>query len=435
MNNVEMILNPTVYRGSDYEEFKKKTEEMAGITKEIVVRGGDITFLSLCDVPEVQEPGKVVFYVLNEAYLSDFMNNGGKLRCGRVAEEEIGAELLDELRNTTQLMIMVKEEKYLVSDIAVPTLTIRASVSGDNTIHRQNLIRNMHLADAILGKNENIHLVYRETQIGEKADGTPIIAKKIFAGLGGTYRLVPQTILSEAADLIADEAVLGKMEVEAWSVDQRFTDLYLDFPEAAEDFAAMYKIDDTIHPGVFLCTSDVGASSVIVRGVYRKGRSYVITDEVAIKHVGAITPKDILERVNEDVFANIRKLPEALSELIGRSVLDYTKLNLSTEAGASANFSAVSGVIEKTFKKALKNVLPAKRQKALIECMVDEINSSLPYTLYDIAVDFISVPERIEGLDPVTLNEVRKACAKVPFILGDKKTAEKKEEEIVLLPA
>ncbi len=430
------ILDNYGRNGKDYEDFKTESAGMAEITKDLVAKGIDITFLSYCDIPSAQEEGKVSFYVLTRDYIQAFLA-GERLKIGRISLSEIGEDLLDELKATTGLMCIIRDEKYIVSDIAIPTLGIRASVNGDMTTGRQNLIRNMHFADAVFAKNEKIHFVYREEQIGTKADDSPIMARKIFAALGGAFSPVPQTIIADMADMIGDESIMGRMDVREWCVDHLFTDLYVEFPEAAEEFKTAYGVTDNIIPGIFLCTSDIGKSSIIARGTYRiEGYSKsVVTDEVMIKHVGNLKAREICDRINGEILANVRVLPEALCSLISKEVADYSKLDLTTESGQRTNLKAMQDAIENTAKKCLSD-LPAKRRKELTDRMMDEIDPSRPYTLYDVAVDFMGVPDRIEGLDRPTVEKIVKSCAKAPFVLADKKSGSSdKESDIYLLPA
>ena len=437
MSEFELSLKDAfALQGNMMEDFEEVTKMMAENTKSLIVRPDEVTFLSLCNVEEMQRPGKVVFYILSAENLEDFMLHGKALHVGTISEEKIGAELLEEMRRTTGLMAIINREKFLVSQIAMPTLTIQSMVSGTATINRNNLYRDMHIADALIARNEKVHFVYRECEIGKGPDGSPVIVKKIFAALGRYFSPCEQTVLCKLSDLIKKENLLGHPEVRFWKVDHEFTELYLEFPKAAEEFKTMYKLKSDIMPGIYMCTSDTGSSSVICRGVYSTGgRSYVITDEVRSKHTGALSPESMLEQVDEHIFANIRLLPEALMKLMGETVTDPA-WDLSTESGSARNYAAVSKKIESIAKDAFKKILPVKRLKSLIECMQDEINSGLVYTLYDIAVDFMSVPERVEGLDATTLTEIRKACAKVPFALAKKtKTKEEKEEEIFLIPA
>lgn len=438
MKDMKMLLDGYAESGNDYSDFKEKVDEVVDMTKDLVVRGRDITFLSLCEKPDpsLVEPGKELFYVLDEKSLESFVMESKRLAAGRVTVAEIGYELFDELKKTTGLMAIINGEKYLFSDNAIKTFTIRASVSGEYTVTRQNLIRNMHIADAIIAKNEKIHFVYREIQIGTRPDGTPVMAKKIFACLGGYYQPVPQSILYNLADLVTKDGTLGDMSVNYWTLNQRFTDLYIDFPTAADDFKKLYKLPDKIIPGLLLCTSDTGDSSVIVRGVYRVGRHYVITDEVAMKHTKEVSARKILDRADEVIFSSFRRLPETLANLIGKEVADYSSIDLSSESGAAKNLSAVAKCMESLSKKLLKSILPKKHLDTILQCMQDEIDSSRPYTLYDIAITFMGIADRLSGLDNVTLTEIRKACARAPFILDKEiKVYSAEEEEIALLPA
>ncbi len=416
-----------------YETFKEESASMQAMTHDLTAYGKDITFLSLCRIPKYQTPGYVTFYVLTPEGLRAFQEEGERIKIGRVPASEFGRELLDELTNTTGLVAVIDDIKYIVSDIAIPTVGLRASVNGDMVSERQNLFRDMHFADAIYAKdekkNEKIHFVYRE----EELEGASAPVRKIFAALGGAFAPVGQTILSDVADFVEREGVMGKTEVRNWSVDHQFTDLYLEFPEVAEDIAATYGVPEGIVPGIFLCTSDIGKSSIIVRGTCRlKGSTKsVLTDEVTIKHVGKITAETVMERANEEVFAKLRVLPETLCSLMGESVCDYSDLDLSTSKGQQENSDIVGDLIETLAKTALADAGKANRT-ALVEALVAEINPEIPYTKYDIAVLFMGMPDRISGLDRFTEEKIARACAKVPFILKkDKGSAGK----VVLLPA
>jgi len=420
--------------GISFSDFKEENQRMAGCTKDLIVRADDVTLLSLCNVPEKQIAGKAVFYILSPEYLDAHMNAGAALHIGKVAEEKIGKELINEMRKTTGLMALIEGEKYLISQIAMPTLTTQAMVSGTSTINRNNLYRDLHIADALFARNERIHFVYREVNIAPEGQA-PVIVKKIFAALGRYFTSCPQTIISDVADLIKEEGAMGEPSVRAWQINQEFTELYLEFPDVAEDVKEVYKLKNSITPGLYMCTSDTGSSSFICRGVYSTGRGYVITEEVSVRHSKKIAGGEVLEDINKEVFANVRKLPEAMAELIGVPVTNPL-WDLTTEDGNAANYAAVADVIERVAKDHFKKILPAKRLKSLTECMKDEINSELTYTMYDVALTFLEVSDRLEGLDATTLTEMKKAASKVPFNLVKKsKVNEEPEEEIYLMPS
>lgn len=436
----KFLLDSFKISGNEYPVFKEVVTDMDAVTKELIAYSKEITFLSLCNLPEYQQPGKVAFYVLSEGIINGFLKFGNKFQVGLVPESEIGAELLDELRNTTGLIAIIHDQKYIISDISIPLLCMRASISGNLTINRQNFVRNLHLADALFSKNEKIHFIYREYPIAEKSDGTVVTAKKIFSALGGKYAMIPQDILIKMEQAVTKEGVLGRTEIKSWTVDHEFTDLFIEFPDAAKDFVDTYKLKEDVIPGLFLCTSDIGKSSVIVRGTYRIGRHYIITDEVMMKHTskhldedGKVNVEKIVSDISDTIFSNIRKLPETLMELIGQEVLDYKKIDLSTEEGSAANFLALKNIYEKVLNKEFDKILPAKKRAALLECMCDEINTSIPYTFYDVATNFMSIPERIEGICRTTLIDLRKVCAKVPYTLLRKDFRKTKEENGILL--
>lgn len=425
MLDIERMIDTYSCKGNSIETFKEENAKIAENTKEICARSGDIIFLSLCEIPEFQIEGKVTFYVLSNEYITDVLQKGSRFRVGTLNEDELGEELLDELKSTTGLMAIIDGVKYLVSDLAIPTLTIRAGVGGDETISRQNLFRNLHFADALIHRNAPVHFVYRE---GVNLEGKTV--RKILAGFGAAYTYVPQTIMYDAAEEILKDGILGEASVKYWEISHEYTDIEIMFPEMKDTFSKEYGVDSLI-PGVFMCTSDIGKSSVIVRGVLYSGSSYVIIDEVMIKHVGNITKDDILEKVREDIFPKIRTYPEILAKLIGEYALDYSKIDLTTEKGCEKNLKGMTELNEKIMRSCFKGIIPLKRMKQLIECMNDEINSSIKYTLYDVALNFLSIPERVEGFDRVTINEIKKAAAKVPAHL-EKKTP--KKEDVVLLP-
>ena len=420
---------------SNYDDFKKENLRFASMTEDVIVRGCDITFLSVCTAPAYQKDGFYTFYVLNNDYVSGFLNNGARLAIGRIKTTSIPDELMHELMGSTGMMAIIGEEKYLVSSYAIPTLTLRTGVSGDTTISRQNLIRNMHLADAVFSKNERIHIVYRDI------NGT----KKIFAFLGSAYKLVPQTIVTEIADKVSAEAVLGKTETKGWRIDHEFTDLSLSFPEAADDFATMYTLPTKITPGLSISTSDIGANSVTVRSVYSCDNSEIYTGEVSIRHSGSVTVAEIMNAVNDTIFTDIRRLPETLMSLLAINVTPVSA-DLATEDGQCSNHDTIVSLYKKILKKEFKKVLGAKKQTSLLEALSLEINSGIIYTAYDIASTFIGLPARMEGVDSYSLTEIKKICAKVPFVLADmygvssaktepSVTEDADDVDIVLLPA
>ena len=74
--------------------------------------------------------------------------------------------------------------------------------------------------------------------------------------------------------------------------------------------------------------------------------------------------------------------------------------------------------------------------KSLQTLLKEEFNGEIRYTLYDLAVDIMMMPDRIEGLERDGLIKLRKACARAPFEVEKciSKTSSN-DEELVLLPS
>ncbi|MBP3278166.1 MAG: hypothetical protein J6M44_04325 [Butyrivibrio sp.] len=416
--------------GDGITSLKEETVKMEEATKDAVVKPFNITFLSYCPIEAKQKEGKTPFWKITKPTIEDFLN-GSPLPTGTVPNEFFGSEeLLEEVKKTSGLCLLIDGRLYIVSTIAIPTFTLRAEVKGDMTIQVNNVVRDMHLADAVYRKNEDIHLVYREEEIGG------VTVRKVFAGLGSAYKLIPQTIIANSVEKLSEDGTMGAPVVSSFEIDHGYTSAHVILPEIGEEIAEEYKLSGEVIPGLYLSTSDIGQSSVIIRGVYNKGASTVITDEVVIKHVGKnLTPEVILGLADEKIFSSIRKLPEALAELMGTEVMNYSSLDLSKPKDQAKNKKAVLKVISEELKRVCREAkVSGKKEKELLECLEAEINEELCYTYYDIAMIFMGVPARITGLDRDTVARLQKACGQTPYKLS-KKPATADEEEIALLPA
>lgn len=412
--------------GTEEEAFKNGLEEITSMTKDFVAKASDVTFLSLCKIPKYQKEGRLAFYILSEDNLEHFRLLGDGLHCQSIQEERLEKGLVEELKEKDEMLALVHGNLYFVSNLAISTLMGRTGVTGDTTVARPNIFRDMHLADAAYSRNDNIHFVYRE--IGKM--------RKVFACLGGAYKLVPQTILLEILDRFRTEGMVGKIEVHDWSIDHAWTRIYLDFPDMANDFATMYKLPEKVIPGLLLQTSDLGLCSVTVRSTYRIGRSYVTADEVTQKHTLGANAEEIKKRVDDEIFSAIRKLPEALMELLGRYTYGSATTNLNNHLHANENRLATEQVIRYVMKRVIQPILSAKHATPLLESLILELNPEAHYTLYDIAILFMGLADRLSGVPKTTTERLRKACGTVPFLLLEyPKTPVLEEKEIFLLPA
>lgn len=398
-----MLSDGYVKIGTDKKEFFEETKKMSKITHLLEVEHKNIVFLAYCSAPEMQREEGYAFYYMDENSINSFLD-GNKLKVVYIKKGK-DDELLKECIATSQLIALIGEEKYIVSEYALPTLSIRASVGGDKTINRHNFIRNLHIADAFFSKSNSTRIIYRK-------DGD---IKKIFAFLGSVYTLERQEILNDIINFVEDEGILGEMKVHTWSVDHRFTDIYLEFPQCAEDFKDIYGFEKDIIPGLYLATSDTGSCSMIVKGTYRIKNSVIVFQERAKKHTSSLTMEDVIKMVDEDVFTNVRKLPETLVRLMV-PVLDYSKVDVSTEAGQTKNGERVSEVLMKAMEKTV-SCIGKKRIKEIHEQLMAEISLDMKFSFYDLAMFVMTLPERIKGLDRETLSQLQEGCGKAPYVI------------------
>lgn len=433
--------------GSDFEGFKDAVTETGSMTKSLEVNSDKITLLHKVTskkqkdaIAEKYGDKYSPYYIFTRESLEENNEEGKSFAAGLITNDTFPEELTRQMENTTLLAAKIGDEKYLISEHAMSTLCQRAKVSGF-AFGSADLQRNAFLAHSLLSpdrksgsKPQKINIIFRE----EEADGRKV--RKIFAFLGRYYKFVPQTILISFAEEIMKGGDLGEPVVREWKINHERTYIYLEFPDAADEIQEAYKLPVKIIPGVILATSDIGENSIVARGVARQDKSdaYVITDEVSRKHSGDIDTDKVIEDVNNVIFANVRKLPEVLAELISRELMDYSSVDMTDEKVQEDNRAKVADAI-KLAMKSVNGTLSARCRKQVEELLLEEINPARRYTWYDIAAMFLELPERIEGINKegTAFLEFRRKAAKTPFFI--KKQLEKaakdeeQEEEIVLI--
>lgn len=387
---------------SDRDEAFKFVADAASNTA-VVEAGKDMfTFLAMPHSAEnipAAPAGKRVMYCLSERYLKEF-DEGGKLHFATIDDNVYPSEIWEEMEQTTGLVAIVNGIPYLVSEIAIPTMTMRASVSGEMTVHSHTFIRNLHICEGFFLNNANdckVRMVYRS------AMHNGVEVRKAFAFLGSQYSYIPQTVLNDAVETLEKEDSLGKPVFKGMAMDHDFTREVVEYPEAAEDIAeAVKKTGADITPFVSVTTSDIGWSSVLVRGGYRTGKgSKVTVSEIKIQHKGNVTAEDILAKADEQIFTPVRKFPEQLVELMGKK---------------AANTRAVAVLLGKTKKACFKSF--TKRQMETLEDIKESLNPALTYTGYDIAMMFIDGEQRFnDGASETAKADFEAALAKVPAYL------------------
>lgn len=260
------------------------------------------------------------------------------------------------------------------------------------------------------------------TVISRSCNGT----KKIFSILSDKYTHINQDILFDIVKEIETVGDMGEAKCYKWTVNNFFTKLYIEFPQKAKELSVLYGLKREMIPGILMTTSDTGDSSFKVKGTWRieESNSLVVNTEVKRKHIGEINKENVIDDISNQIFAEYAKLPEALCNLMAHDVTDPS-WDLSTTAGLKANQAELENVIKTAFKRlGIVKAIGKKTEKKLREALVDEMDVSIRYTAYDIAMLILGLPERVEYMDKKKdITQLQKACSGAPFIKYDVDTS------------
>lgn len=258
--------------------------------------------------------------------------------------------------------------------------------------------------------------------------GVTVIARsckgtmKIFSILSDKYTHIDQNILFDIVKEIETTGDMGEAKCYHWEVNNFFTKLYIEFPKKAKELSVLYGLKREMIPGILMTTSDTGDSSFKVRGTWRiEGtNSLVVNTEIKRKHIGEINKENIIEDISNHIFAEYAKLPEALCNLMAHDIADPS-WDLTTTAGLMANKAELENVIKTAFKRlGIVKAIGKKTEKKLREALVDEMDVSIRYTAYDIAMLILGLPERVVFMDKEKdISQLQKACSGAPFIKYD----------------
>ena len=327
--------------GRDMTGFTRNVKNFSDATEVLSVRGSEITLLSLCTIPRYQLEGKTVFYILSKENVESFIDFGERLKLGSLDNEEIGDDLLEELKNGTKMMFTYDGEKYIMAKSAVVTLSQRVGVGGDTTINRNNLVRDLHMADALFSKDEPVNFVYRYTDN----------INKVFASFSGDFILNKQDhVLKVMSDI---RFPFHEYAVRRYHVNNYISEIECDLPSRYEG----------IIPGFMIKNSDTGNSSFIVRSTCHIGNSYAILSESILRHDKNFT----YERLINETFAQARKsfdklvpvFEKKLEHLKNSWIIDYSSFDPLSDLSRNKNFSAAKNLLKEgigIFKGNLSNV-------------------------------------------------------------------------------
>lgn len=420
----ERLLDKWSATGTDLAEFKNYLNEIANATLPVKVQAKDVKLYSKNE-HITPDPGKLPVYVLNPENVWEINDKGNlSLHVGHLSEDKLiysGAqELLDEYNNSVKLMLNVNDKVYFTSLNLSPTLGLRTDMKGESAVI-PSLARDVLTA-------ERLNTTDEITFITRKYEGL----KKIYAALSGSYAYVPQNFLCDVVDRVGDASKLGEMACKNWMIDNQIAEIYLEFPQKAEEIKALYEFDDEMTPGLYLAKSDVGECSITIRATWRIKNSLIIADEIKRKHTGKIEIDHILEDVDKIVFGKYTQLPDKLCELMQMDITNPEWTKYSEKRFHSTNLKAVSEAYKTVLKEiGMVSAIGKKQEKSIYEQLCAEINPALCYTAYDVVMAVMQIPERLPGLSNAYQEALSKACSKAPYVKFNKVV----EEEVLTMTA
>ncbi len=433
-NNERFLRDDWFITGNTLESFNEAVEELASVTDHVLVNPKNLALISVFKKAgdrygcAVIEPKHITgMYYAQETFDVDT----GKPSAVGVPLlpcpiSKVDETLMDESTEKAGFVVAVDKRPWYVSESARGQLLNRIGLAGQRA-SSHSLPMTICIADAMVSLTEKLTLAVRKDDQNRH---------KIFGVLSAKYQPVSQNTLNEIiAKLLADKT-LGEPVVKEWIIDHSYTRLYIEFPDAAEEFAATYGLSDKNIPGLVVMSSDTGDCSVSVKGTYRRpgSRNYAIVDEVSHRHIGNLDPDEIVKACDDEVIAEFRKLPEALAEKIG-SVIGNG--DVSTPEGRVKNGKAVRSSIRRAMEELGINKALAdskKRLKDLSAALCAEVNDSVVYTEYDLAQTFLGLPNRLEGLGRTRVERIARCCGKAPYISFGPKSRKDDNAEIILLP-
>ena len=208
---------------------------------------------------------------------------------------------------------------------------------------------------------------------------------------------------------------LGEAEVSSWTVTQDFSEIRVEFPEKADDFTSAYGLPQKVVPGIRLCSSDTGTSSVIIEPTYRIGNGLAIGEEkVKQVHSGDVTEESILSDVQSQVLTKLQSFPSDLAERLG---VQIGSEDLSTKTGRRENKRLIMRCIRAGMNELkINKILGRNGKKTVLEKVRSEIDDSLRYTEFDIAVILMGLADRISTASGQTKIALAKACGRAASV-------------------
>lgn len=315
---------------------------------------------------------------------------------------------------------MIEDGSYVpVSEKAMSTISNRISHFGFG-FFSERLIRDLSISSKF-DKPIPVSVISRK----DPDSGL----KKVFAVMSQKYTAISQEVLLKVVnDLLKEETSLGEAVCNSWSISHSVTRVYIEFPEKEKEFTELYELLEPMIPGIMLETSDIGDCALRMRGYFRfETNNFVnyMEEEYARIHSGVFDFSELVDAIKTSIFPKYCTYPEHLAKLM---TMDIT----SEEMSPADKLKAITKVYRKMSREiGLVRAIGKNREKNLISQMIDSYDvesKTLNYTAYDVVMDFLSLPSRIESANGSVVEALAKLAPQIMTF-----NFQEKEEELLVV--
>ncbi len=315
---------------SDIDEAGLYTKEMEGITKllEYPLRHIDLFTVREYNGKELigwinLKTRSPLVCISNETLIragADALVMKELLYCGNDPDQEYQMMLIiirKDPEKTWNNTYVDPDEIFFVGATTFFTLFTRCGLSKTpavkSTYPSDRIFRNSLMRSFISHEDGFVKILYREF----RKDGYCL--KKVFGFFSNVYGMIPQHQIVEGTVEPISKA-MGGAAVKNFRISHEHTEMWLDFPEKAREFSATYQIKDNIIPMLCIRTSDVGTSSLIIRGGFRmdgkQWYEFLPGSYIFRQHTNRVDPAKLVQTASDVIFPEYVKVPERMVDLL-----------------------------------------------------------------------------------------------------------------------
>lgn len=366
--------------GTNLQGFKEKVKEITKSTSYLPINLGKLELLSFLEVIGEGDEKRIIF----AHHLPGSGSKRSYIELKKLLQKGASMKLISEMMEKSKLMLRYEGVLYFTSEWLTVTLSNRTQIGG-RQFSVPTVKRDEYISEVLGLHPSNGILMYRELNGVRKA----------FSVFSPKYDPMHQTCLLNIMDELKE---LGETKFSAWTMDHQLTQVQLEFEGKAKDIAAVYHLPDELVPGLLLSTSDTGYSSLTCIGTLKIKNSYVHLEMFRQKHMGGLNEEDLLEDIQQKIFAQYTQIPQKLCELL--------MLPVEKPQEVIKSIFAQIGITKAVGRKA---------SDSLLKQLCAEFGGGYKNTAYNIAIAIMSMPERVEGLNQFSKECLAKAVAKAPF--------------------